>query len=104
MITVNLFTTRRTLSHRRPKLIHHRRRLYAGECRSHSVRADVDDLRERDRDLAVAIDQRLGIDDRHADEPPLSVEAQRVTLGRLVEVHSGGRIADMQVEHVDVDV
>ena len=40
----------------------------------------MDNLRERDRDLAVAIDQRLGTHDRHADQPSLTVEAQRMTL------------------------
>jgi hypothetical protein len=79
-------------SHRQSKLIHHRRRLYAGECGSHSVRADVDDLRDRDRDLAVEIDQRLGIDDRHADEPPVSVEA-RGSSGRTGPVQGDRRLS-----------
>jgi hypothetical protein len=74
------------------------------ECGSHGVRVNVDDLRERDRDLALPVDQGLGADDRHADESPLGIEAQRVTLRRLVEVHSRRGIADVQVEHIDVRV
>lgn len=78
--------------------------LCADERGRHGVGVDVDNLRKRDRDLAIPVDQRLGADDRHADQASIGVEAQRVALGRLVEVNGRRRVAHVQVEHVAVGV
>ena len=64
----------------------------------------MNDFGERDLDLAFAIDQSLGAHEGHPHDVSLGVKAQRVTLGRLVEVGHRRRIPLVQVEHVDLGV
>jgi hypothetical protein len=47
--------------------------------------------------VTVTFEQCPGADDRQPNETAISVEAQRVPLGRFAEVHRRARIADVQV-------
>jgi hypothetical protein len=61
-------------------------------------------LGQRDSELALTLQQPTGVDDRQADDAPVSVEAQHVTFECLFAVGRRLALADVQVEHVAVGV
>ena len=63
-------------------------------------RRDVDLLRKSDRELTVAREQPLGVDDRQADDLAGVIKTQHVTLGRVLTVGRRLALADVEVQHV----
>ncbi len=56
------------------------------------------------RDLAIALEKPASVEDRDSDELAVSVPAEVVPLGRLVEIDSCFRLADVEIEDVPIGV
>jgi len=57
-----------------------------------------------DVDAPFSIQQFPSVDNSDAHEPSVYIEAERVTLGRLVEVHGAAGVTHMQIEHIRLPV
>ncbi|MDW8339008.1 MAG: hypothetical protein RMM28_07725 [Thermoleophilia bacterium] len=61
-------------------------------------------LGERDRDLALALGDPAGVDDRDRDERAVGVELEVVPIGRRIVVGVPARLAGPEVENVVLSV
>jgi hypothetical protein len=78
------------------------RRLRRRERAAQLFRREVELLgaRDRQRDLALALEKPASVEDRHADEISAVVEAEVMTFGSRVEVDSGRSISVMEIKKV----
>jgi hypothetical protein len=63
-----------------------------------------DPFRDRHGDRFSRVAHLLRVDQRDTHELVARFEPERVSFGRLVEVHGGGAISDVQVVHIGIDV